>query len=403
VAVLQSEHRVAAAETRRRQQETRTEKEAARLRELEATVTRAVSLAIEGASPDAPVARCADAILRAAGAAVSSSEGDLQSALASESKKIEADAVKERSICLKAFERLLLAHDLPGSDRELRVEQKKDGAYSARLHANTPYGLTAALDLDIPAAHRFGRLVRVGDLAETLEIQVPKSGGWLRKESRLTGERLGRLVVMSCRTGARGQHVALRAEGIEEGYEFAWAPRQGRVHATRVAPDLSGPVDFDLSEADSRAVAAFVEKLAATALELSPNRKALASAQLDGEALESRPASLLVQRLIEVMAPTVREIAARSGSADELIIRRLLGDGRREERFVRRAELLEKLEPLTEAARAMFSPLGLGIIPGRPPAPDEVMEEISGGYIVEERVVEHRKDGAVTPPLRPVG
>jgi hypothetical protein len=267
----------------------------------------------------------------------------------------------------------------------------------------TPYGLNVVLDLDIPATHRFGRTVRVGDFAETLEIQVPKSGGWLRKESRLTGERLGRLVVMSCRTGTRGQHVALRAEGIEEGYEFAWAPRQARVHATRVAPDLSGPVDFDLSEADSQAVAAFIEKLATSALELSPNRKALASAQLDGESLETRSPSLLVQRLVEVMSPTVREIAARSGSTDELIIRRLLGDGRREERFVRRAELLEKLAPLPETARNLFAPLGLGTIPGGPPAPEEVMEEISGGYIVEERVVEHRNgDHAVTPPLRPL-
>jgi hypothetical protein len=404
VAVLESEHRTASGETRRRQQEARTEKEAARLRELEATVTRAVSLAIEGASPDTPVARCADAILRATGGAVSSTEGDLQSALAAESKKIEGETAKEKIICLKAFERLVLAHDLPGSDRELRIEQRKDGAYSARLHATTPYGLTVALDLEIPAGHRFSRLVRVGDLAEALEIQVPKSGGWLRKESRLQGERLGRLVVMSCRTGARGQHVAVRAEGIEEGYEFSWAPRQARVHATRVAPDLSGPVDFDLSEADSRAVATFIEKLAGTALELSPNRKALASAQLDGEALEGRPPSLLVQRLVEVMAPTTREIAARSGSADELIIRRLLGDGRREERFVRRAELLEKLAPLPEAGRAMFAPLGLGTIPGNPPGPEDVMEEISGGYIVEERVVERRNgDSAVTPPLRPVG
>jgi len=401
VALLQAEQRIAIGDVQRQQLEARTEKDAARLRELEATVTRAIGLAIEGASPDSSVARCSDVILRGAASAVGSAEGDLQSALRAEHQRVEEAAGKERLRCVKAFEQLLLAHDLPNSERELRLEQRKDGGYSARLHVTTGYGITAALDLDIPAKHRFAGTVRVGDLAETLEIQVPKSGGWLRKESRLTGERLGRLIVMSCRTGARGQHVALRAEGIEEGYEFAWAPRQARVHATRVAPDLSGPVDFDLSEADSRAMAAFVEKLAATALELTPNRKALHQATLDGEPLETRPPSQLVQRLIEVMAPTVREIAARSGSNDELIIRRLLGDGRREERFVRRAELLEKLEPLPEPARAMFAPLGLGAVPNRPPAPDEVMEEISGGYILEERVVERSPaDGSGTPSPR---
>jgi hypothetical protein len=402
VTVLQAEQRINAGEAHRRQLEAQNEKDVARLRELEATVTKAIGLALEGAGAEAPVARCGDAILRAAGGAVSSAEGNLQSALVAESKKIEEEAGKERAICLKAFERLMLAHDLPDSDRELRMEQRKDGTYSARVHANTPYGIAVVVDLDIPANHRFAHAVRVGDLAEGLEIQVPKSGGWLRKESRLAAERLGRLMVMSCRTGTRGQHVALRAEGIEEGYEFALAPRQARVHATRVAPDLSAPVDFDLNETDSQAVTAFLEKLIAGALELSPNRKALTSAQLDGEALETRPPSLLVQRLVEVMAPTVREIAARSGSANELVIRRLLGDGRREERFVRRAELLEKLEPLPEAARALFLPFGLGTIPGKPPAPEEISDEISAGYVVEE--VERRSAAPPkTPPLPPTG
>jgi hypothetical protein len=400
VAVLLAEQRIAGGAARRQLLEARTEKDAARLHELEATVTRAIGLAIEGASPDTPVARCSDVILRAATSAVGSAEGELQSALRAEHQRLEEAAGKERARSVKAFEQLLLAHDLPNSERELRLEQRKDGTYSARLHITTGYGIAADVDLDIPAGSRFAQVVRVGDLAEGLEIQVPKSGGWLRKESRLASERLGRLVVMSCRTGARGQHVALRAEGIEEGYEFAWAPRQARVHATRVAPDLSGPVDFDLSEADSTAMAGFVEKLAATALELAPNRKALAQAQLDGEPLESRPPSLLVQRLVEVIAPTVREIAARSGSGDELIIRRLLGDGRREERFVKREELLRKLEPLSEAARALFAPLGLGPVPGNPPAPDDI-EEISGGYILEERVVERASaDGAHTPSPR---
>jgi hypothetical protein len=403
VSVLQAEQRMSVGEAQRRQLEAQTEKETARLRELEATVTKAIGLALEGAASDAPVARCGDAILRAAAGAVSSSEGDLHSKLIAESKRVEEESGKERARCLKAFEQLLLAHDLPASDRELRLSQKKDGTYSARLYASTSYGINAVLELEIPATQRFARMVRVADLAEALEIQVPKSGGWLRKESRLAGERLGRLVVMSCRTGARGQQVALRAEGIEEGYEFAWSPQQPQVHATRVAPDLSGPVEFDLSEADSRAVAAFIEKLAAAALELSPNRKALVQAQLDGEPVETRSPSLLVQRLIEVMAPTVREIAARSGSEHELVIRRLLGDGRREERFVRRAELLEKLEPLPEAARAMFTPLGLGPIPGKPPAPEEVMEEISGGYIIEERIEHHGAESSKTPPVRPLG
>jgi len=380
--------------------ETRAEKDVARLRELEATVTRSIGLAIEGATPDAPVARCSDVIARAVTGAVASSEGDVQASLKAEFQRIEESATKERARCVKAVEQLLLAHDFPGSERELRLDQKKDGGYLAQLHASTPYGVTTALELEVPAGNRFAQAVHVGDLAEGLEIQVPKTGGWLRKESRLATERLGRLIVTSCRAGARLYQVSLRAEGIAEGYDFACVPRSARVHAIHVAPDLPSPVDFDLNEADAQAVVAFLEKLAGAALELVSNRKALALIQLDGEALEQqRQPSLMVQRLVEVMAPTVREIATRSGSEHELVIRRLLGDGRREERFVRRSELLEKLEPLPAAARALFAPLGLGNVPGKPPV-EEISEEISGGYIMEERVVE-RADPASPLPRPP--
>jgi hypothetical protein len=384
----------------RRHLEARAEKDVAKLRELEATLTRTIGLVIEGTTPDAPVARCSDAIARAVSGAVNSSEGDVQSSLKAELQRIEDSASKERARCVKALETLLLAHDLPGSERELRIEQRKDGAYQARLHGTTPYGVITALELEIPAGSRFAQAVRVGDLAEGLEIQVPKTGGWLRKENRLATERLGRMIVTGCRAGARAHQVSIRAEGVEEGYDFACVPRSARVHATHVAPDLSSPVDFELNETDSKAVAAFLEKLAAAALELGSKRKTLVQAQLDGEALDQqRQPSVLVHRLIEVMSPTVREIAARSGSVDELVIRRLLGDGRREERFVRRSELLEKLEPLPVAARVMFAPLQLGTIPGQPPSPDEVSEELSGGYILEERVVD--RGSSPTPPPRP--
>jgi hypothetical protein len=402
VALLQAEQRMNVGIAHRRHLEARAEKDVVRLRELEATVTRSISLVIEGATPDAPVARCGDVIARAVSSAVASSEGDVQASLKAEFQRIEDSAAKERARCVKAVEQLLLAHDLPGSEREVRIETRKEGGHSARLHATTPYGVTSALDLEIAAGNRFAQVVRVGDLAEALEIQVPKTGGWLRKESRLTTERLGRLIVTSCRVG-RMYQVSLRGEGIEEGYDFSCVPRSARVHAIRVAPDLPSPVDFELNETDSKAVVAFLEKLAAAALELAPNRKALAQVQLDGESLEQqRQPSLLVQRLIEVMAPTVREIAARSGSEQELVIRRLLGDGRREERYVRRSELLEKLEPLPAPARALFAPLGLGDVPGQPaPAVEEVSVEISGGYIMEVEGVPAKSTEPAKPPPRP--
>ncbi len=49
----------------------------------------------------------------------------------------------------------------------------------------------------------------------------------------------------------------------------------------------------------------------------------------------------------------------RSPSSTELVLKRLVGGGRREEIFVAKSELREKLDRLPVAFRALFDPLGL--------------------------------------------
>ena len=63
---------------------------------------------------------------------------------------------------------------------------------------------------------------------------------------------------------------------------------------------------------------------------------------------EQRDPKLLVEQLVAVMAPVVREIAKRSLAPTELVLKRQTGDGRREEIFVARRDLQVKLR----AARA---------------------------------------------------
>src|SRR5688500_809908 len=89
VVVLQAEQRMGVGIARRRHLESRAEQDVLRLRELEKTVTRSIALVVEGATPDAPVARCSDVIARAVSGAVASSEGDIQNGLSAELQRIE--------------------------------------------------------------------------------------------------------------------------------------------------------------------------------------------------------------------------------------------------------------------------------------------------------------------------
>jgi hypothetical protein len=383
VAVLQAEQRMGRAAGRRHELEAHAEKDGERLRELEAAVSRAVAAVVTQASPHAPVTRCSDQVLHGASAAVAAATSQVKSDLAAEVARIEEGAAKERRRCKEAFERLLLVHDLPGSESELRLALA-NGAYTARLHGTTPYGMASEVELEIAPGTLFAAPLRVGSVSETLEIQVSKTGGWVRKESKLQPERLARFVVTACALAPRAERISLRGEGLAEGYDFVRGGARQRPTLARVMAGVP-PAELELVDADVGSVEVFLDKIAAAMRELGGKRKALASLTLGGDAIEDqRLPSLLVQRVIEAMAPTVREIAARSGTEQELVIRRLLGDGRREERFIRRAELLEKLAPLGAFQRALFTTLALGPIPGAATEEISEVQEISGSAIIHE-------------------
>jgi hypothetical protein len=93
-----------------------------------------------------------------------------------------------------------------------------------------------------------------------------------------------------------------------------------------------------------------------------------------------------------VLAPIVQEIARRSGAPGELVLRRDLGEGRREEIYITKAELNEKVVTLPVTLRPVFDPFELSEGPRSPraPAPSEPIfidsEDVEG----EEEVTRNR-------------
>jgi hypothetical protein len=65
----------------------------------------------------------------------------------------------------------------------------------------------------------------------------------------------------------------------------------------------------------------------------------------------------VADRLIAVIAPIVREIAVHSPGGTELALKRLAADKRREEVFVSKASLVQKLAPVPERLRPLLGPL----------------------------------------------
>jgi hypothetical protein len=94
--------------------------------------------------------------------------------------------------------------------------------------------------------------------------------------------------------------------------------------------------------------------------QLAGHKKALVKALLDGTPIQQVVAPReLVDRLIANISPKVHEIAKRSLTPGELVLKRVLSDNRREELFVSMTELHAKLQALPPEARGAFEPLAL--------------------------------------------
>jgi len=340
-------------------------------REGEATIGRldklaaAVATAVQHTTVedmDAAVESCGASINRTAAELVRVEAARVKSTVVGEVSKLEAQATAIRVEVVKALEALLLRHDVPEAALRTHLRLLGGTRYGARLLATAPFGLEMVVDLDIPPNHLFATAVRVDKVVDRIEVLAPDPPGRL-KDSKPKPHRLERCFVTEFALGVTGSALKLREtpDANGGGFDVLFGGEEQRPRLMRVGDreETSAPV-ADMSEADASRLRVLCERLAVPAAELNHHRRTLAEAQLDGQPLSNieRP-GLLVERLIQHLAPIVREIATRSSSPDELVLRRLLSEDRREEIFVTKSELRRRLEPLPPPLRGLFAPLGL--------------------------------------------
>ncbi len=102
----------------------------------------------------------------------------------------------------------------------------------------------------------------------------------------------------------------------------------------------------------------------------------------------------VVRRLIAYLTPIIREIDAHSGNPDELSLKIEHEEGRREEFFLRKKNIIQRIAQLPGLLQALFEPMGLG----KPPIRDvsEPVDEID--KTVEMIGIGHRVQRKSQPP-----
>jgi hypothetical protein len=341
----------------------RTTELAGRLEGLRLTMRQAVG-ELARSPVDDPVTRCANNIEGAVDEVVARSVGELRAQADKAAAELAARAKAAHATCAGALDAFVRTYDLPGAEHELHVAYE-DGAHAAWLLCVTTYGVSVEIELapkDTPFA---APEVRVAGLVRELDVQVIDAGGKRRKV------RLDRLLVTRVRADERTMVVELRASGDAgaEGFDLI-IDRGGAARLASAGASAGAAVDA--SADNGLAIARLAGAVGAAVEQLRGQRAGLRAATIDDQPLDEheRP-GVLIDRVFAAMAPLVRTIAERSLNPGELVIRKQLGDGRREEIFVKHAALAEVVAQVPAARRRHFAVLG---IPGLAPAADDSVD-----------------------------
>jgi len=313
---------------------------------------------------DNAIGRCATAIATATREAIEREATQIRTSLAADLAEIDKLDQRQRARNTEVLDKLLRGHELPLAEKTWEVVFSAS-AVKAAFRQRTSFGVEAILGLEIPPASVLQPDLRVDKLVEHAELSALEVGGWLRKSDKLVPHKIGRYVIGKIVVGA-DVTIRLRATPEADGPGFDLVKsRTGEILIESVSGEPARELTID--DTNRPALKLLAEKLEAAVRLLGDRRTGVASVQIDNVALAEHPhPRVLAERLILAVAPMVHKIAKHSRSPGELVLRRMLGEDRREEIFVTTAELVKRWSALPAPAREVFAPLGLEADPAAP-------------------------------------
>jgi hypothetical protein len=321
--------------------------------------------------------RTASRVLESSRAVIESELAALEGQASGEISNTRATVERAREHTFRAVEAFVLRHDLPNTSVGLRLLAGEE-SYSGQALVATPFGIEAVFSLAIPPAHDWGKIRRVAELSAGTEVHVPQEAGWLSKRMAVAPVKLDKLVVTEVAMASDRSLITLR-RGPRSGAGFqleVTSEAQPKATLRKLGEDgnPTGDPVIQLDGEDGMHAMRLWHRVQESTHDLEMRRQAMTTATFDGKPLrEADEPQAIANKLINVLAPVVQEIARRSGAPGELVLRRDLGEGRREEIYITKAELNEKVLTLPTTLRPVFDPFELSEGPRSPraPAPSE--------------------------------
>jgi hypothetical protein len=296
-------------------------------------------------------------------------EGRVQALEAEAGAGTAADAV------LHALRPFFAHHQLPNAKWIMSWDVR--GADVRADAVMTSGRLTASFLLQVDA---YRAPIRVGDLAESVIVHMMKKG--LLGKAKPAPVDLGRYVMVAFERTGNETVVTLKEkpDRSSQGLRFMVSDNGATWQSISAAGDAetdANPLDFEdvdgirrLGEGASRALKDLV------------NHRTLVDLTLGGQPIARLPEPRVApMEVLQQLTPLARTIRERSRVSGELVLKRDVGGGRREELFVPRAQLAQQFAKLPMEYRKPFEDMGVSsedtqpaiALPQqmRPPAPPQ--------------------------------
>jgi hypothetical protein len=357
VSVLESQSRVKELYAQAKQKKLVAEHEAKNLDTLQRIVAESL-ITVESKITAPRAIECAGVLKAITANEIARTKEMIQETLSRDLAHIQDTVVWERAENERRLEKLLLQYDIPGSEYRVGMSVLDETGYQVELTTRSDLDVDAVILLSVPADHLLSRPIRIDSIDPELSIKIPQNSSWGWKDIKIRPQKLTKEYVASITPRAEGIHMALRNGFADSHSGYDIALNDNQVTVTRIARQEVGEA-FALDADDATRLVTFIQTIYASMYTLTSYRRMVKQINIEGVPLSryTEPETL-VRRLLEQAGPVAREIASRSRSPGELILKRVLSDDRREEIFVSVTELKQLYAGLSKHQRKLFIPLG---------------------------------------------
>jgi hypothetical protein len=292
-----------------------------------------------------------------------------QASQATDREMAQANAeVERRRVEIRgAIEAFFKVAKLPllGATIAMRLPIAKEPQHEMSAVISFAEGIVVGYTLAGDALPEWRHPRKISEFAQGINLMVGSKKSWFKKTVQPELVQLDEYILAGFELSDDAAYIRLRKRPeLPDSYLFTIRRVDTHLQAEVQYvddPEAQGQMPSAVDAGDRVHLERLWTILKKSVMPATEHKTRVVSIHLDGEEIFVADKVLpLVMRLIKMMAPTVAEIARRSPNQQELSLKIEHDGGRREEIYVKKADLVAKLIPLAPPEVQVFAPMQLG-------------------------------------------